>query len=84
MPRNLRVEVFYEKNLSREQYPNRKIHGLQNFNHINKFLKTVSYPIVVKADGLASGKGVLICRTKNEVLNFSKKFLGANFKAQQN
>ena len=56
----------------------------KNFNHINKFLKTVSYPIVVKADGLASGKGVLICRTKNEVLNFSKKFLGANFKAQQN
>ena len=28
---------------------------------------------MVKADGLASGKGVLICRTKNEVLNFSKK-----------
>ena len=56
----------------------------KNFNHINKFLKTVSYPIVVKADGLAAGKGVLICRTKNEVLNFSKKFLEANFKAQQN
>ena len=32
---------------------------------------------MVKADGLASGKGVLICRTKNEVLNFSKKILGA-------
>ena len=53
----------------------------KNFNHIKKFLKTVSYPIVVKADGLAAGKGVLICKTKNEVLNFSRKIFGGKFQS---
>lgn len=30
------------------------------------YLETSSYPIVLKADGLALGKGVLICNTKEE------------------
>lgn len=31
-----------------------------------KYLETSAYPIVLKADGLALGKGVLICNTKEE------------------
>ncbi len=31
-----------------------------------RFLKDVSYPVVLKADGLALGKGVLICATPEE------------------
>ncbi|MFQ9933699.1 MAG: phosphoribosylamine--glycine ligase [Lachnospiraceae bacterium] len=31
-----------------------------------KYLETARYPIVLKADGLALGKGVLICNTKAE------------------
>lgn len=34
----------------------------------NKYLETSEYPIVLKADGLALGKGVLICNTKEEAL----------------
>lgn len=30
------------------------------------YLETCSYPVVLKADGLALGKGVLICNTKEE------------------
>ena len=33
-----------------------------------KYLETAEYPIVLKADGLALGKGVLICNTKEEAL----------------
>ena len=33
-----------------------------------KSLETSEYPIVLKADGLALGKGVLICNTKEEAL----------------
>ena len=33
-----------------------------------KYLDTSEYPIVLKADGLALGKGVLICNTKEEAL----------------
>lgn len=31
-----------------------------------EYLKTAQYPIVLKADGLALGKGVLICNTREE------------------
>lgn len=33
-----------------------------------KYLETSKYPIVLKADGLALGKGVLICQTKEEAM----------------
>lgn len=33
-----------------------------------KYLETSEYPIVLKADGLALGKGVLICNTKEEAM----------------
>lgn len=35
-------------------------------NEALKYLETSEYPIVLKADGLALGKGVLICNTKEE------------------
>ena len=34
-----------------------------------EYLKTSQYPIVLKADGLALGKGVLICQTKEEAMD---------------
>ena len=41
----------------------------ENFNDPQKaikYLETANYPIVLKADGLALGKGVLICKTFQE------------------
>ena len=32
------------------------------------FIETREYPVVVKADGLAAGKGVIVCSTKEEAL----------------
>lgn len=43
--------------------------GYENFEEPGEalaYLKTVKYPIVLKADGLALGKGVLICNTYEE------------------
>lgn len=37
-----------------------------NADEAVKYLETSDYPIVLKADGLALGKGVLICNTKEE------------------
>jgi phosphoribosylamine--glycine ligase len=33
------------------------------------YIETREYPVVVKADGLAGGKGVLVCSTKEEALS---------------
>ena len=43
----------------------------ENFEDANKaieYLKTTKYPVVLKADGLALGKGVLICNSLEEAL----------------
>lgn len=39
------------------------------------YLETSDYPIVLKADGLALGKGVLICQTKEEAMAGVKEIM---------
>ena len=40
-----------------------------------EYLKTVKLPIVLKADGLAAGKGVIICQTLDEATDTIEKML---------
>ncbi len=44
-----------------------------------KFLKTLSAPYVLKADGLAAGKGVLICETLEEAERGLETIFGGKF-----
>ena len=48
---------------------------------VKNFLKYNRMPIVVKADGLAAGKGVTICKTKKEVLKISEEIFKGKFKS---
>ena len=52
--------------------------GYENFDNADeaiKYLETAKFPIVLKADGLALGKGVLICNTKEEALDGVKEIM---------
>lgn len=52
--------------------------GYENFNSPEaalEYLETAKMPIVLKADGLALGKGVLICNTKEEAVEGVKTLM---------
>ena len=61
-------KAFMKKICSAYNIPTAKYKICKNKNHVNKFLINSQFPVVVKADGLASGKGVSICKNKNEVI----------------
>jgi phosphoribosylamine--glycine ligase len=47
------------------------------------FLAQYNMPVVVKADGLASGKGVFICKSKKEVEKFCDEIFLGKFKSSK-
>ncbi len=54
----------FTKNICREyDIPTAKFEILKELKKSIEYLKKVKFPIVVKADGLAAGKGVYICKT---------------------
>ena len=64
--------------------PTAKFQICKTKKDVNKFLKKSKYPLVVKADGLAAGKGVTICKTKGELLNVSNAIFKGKFKTSKN
>lgn len=46
-----------------------------NFDQAEKYIKRQGKPLVLKADGLAAGKGVLICETEKESLDALKTIM---------
>ena len=47
------------------------------------FIENNNFPIVVKADGLAAGKGVTICKNKKQVTNISSEIFKGKFKTSK-
>jgi Phosphoribosylamine-glycine ligase len=55
----------------------------KNKKDVVKFLEDNRLPLVVKADGLAAGKGVTICKTKKEILTISNEIFKGKFKTSK-
>ena len=58
---------IFTKNLCQKfKIPTANFGIFQNSENSKEFIKKSKYPIVVKADGLASGKGVYICENRED------------------
>ena len=64
-------------------YPQQNLKFVKYKKHINDSLQYFKLPLVVKADGLAAGKGVTICKTKKQVLNISTEIFKGKFKSSK-
>lgn len=59
----------FSKNLMKKYHiPTAAYETFTSPEEAKKYLETSKYPIVLKADGLALGKGVLICETKEDAM----------------
>jgi phosphoribosylamine--glycine ligase len=63
--------------------PTAKFGVFSNLNEALDFINSNGVPIVVKADGLAAGKGVTICKSINEAIKSTKEILEGKFKSSK-
>ncbi len=76
-------KAFMKKLCEKNNIPTAKFKICKNLIQVKNFLKNSKFPIVVKADGLAAGKGVTICSSSKKVLNVSKAIFNGKFKSSK-
>ena len=76
---------IFTKNLC-EKYniPTAKFGVFENLHDAEIFTNKAKYPLVIKADGLASGKGVFICDNTNEAKTAIKEVFDGKFGKAKN
>ncbi len=76
-------KAFMKSICKKNNIPTAQYKVCKNQNEVNKFLENNTFPLVVKADGLAAGKGVTICKNKKQVINVSKEIFKGKFKSSK-
>lgn len=61
-------KVFTKRLMAKYNIPTGHFQVFDDFDSAQKYLRTVICPIVVKADGLAAGKGVFVCSDQDAAL----------------
>ena len=72
-------KIFTKKLCDKYDIPTAKFGIFNSLVNAEKFLANCNFPIVVKADGLASGKGVYICASKAQSIEAVKEIFGGKF-----
>ena len=76
---------IFTKNLCKKyNIPTAKFGIFENLHDAEIFTNKAKYPLVIKADGLASGKGVFICDNTNEAKNAIKEVFDGKFGKAKN
>jgi phosphoribosylamine--glycine ligase len=77
-------KIFTKKICEKYNIPTAKFGIFENSSEATSFLKKTHFPLVVKADGLASGKGVYICEDKNDANLAIKEIFDGKFGLAKN
>ena len=71
-------KIFMKNFLSRHNIPTAKYIETNSLEVAYKFIETLTLPIVVKADGLCGGKGVIIAKSYDEAKKEAGEMLSGN------
>ena len=77
-------KIFVKNLCKKYEIPTAKFDIFQNIDDTMLFIKKTKYPIVIKADGLASGKGVYICEDNRDSEIAVKEIFGGKFGKAEN
>ncbi len=62
-------KIWAKQFMKRNDIPTAEFEIFDDPKQASDYVKSVSYPVVVKADGLAAGKGVIVCDSTEEALS---------------
>jgi len=74
-------KAFMKNLCKKNKIPTANFGVFNSLDDASNFIKKNGSPIVVKADGLAAGKGVTICNSVEEALKNTKEILDGKFKS---
>ncbi len=61
-------KIWAKQFMKRNEIPTAEFEVFDNPKQAYEYVKSISHPVVIKADGLAAGKGVIICDSTQEAL----------------
>ncbi len=76
-------KAFMKMICAQNNIPTAKFKICKKNSQVKNFLKFSNLPLVVKADGLAAGKGVTICKTRTQVLKTTTAIFKGKFKSSR-
>jgi len=77
-------KIFTKNLCEKYKIPTAKFGIFKNIDDTKKFIEKTNYPLVIKADGLASGKGVYICENKDDAELAIKEIFEGKFGKAKN
>ena len=76
-------KAFMKDLCKKNNIPTAKFGTFDNYDHAINFLNKSRLPIVIKADGLAAGKGVSICKDKEDAKKQIYEIINGKFKSSK-
>ncbi len=68
-------KAFSKELMKKYNIPTAKYETFSDYDAAIRYVESCDLPVVLKADGLALGKGVLICKTRQEALDGLKEMM---------